>query len=286
MMKFFLGGLSNLFTEYTLIEKAVKEADTLGFYGALMPDHYMWGQLEWSQRSDMNTTLETWIALSYIAGKTEKIKLGTLVTPIPFRPPGLMAKMVSTLDIISKGRVVLGVGAGWSQVEFEGYSEWNEPKVRVDKTIEGLELMIRLWTQDEVSFKGGFYQAKKAVLEPKPVQKPYPPLLFGGRKRRMLRLAGKHGDIIFIPQFGESEPYAEMKKVVVTAAKKAKREKKIAFMAGPLYTMGPYNSEEFTKQVELAKEGGASYFFTAFPRNEKFIESIHSFAKEVIPSFR
>ncbi len=64
--------------------------------------------------------------------------------------------MVSTLDVISNGRVVLGVGAGWSQVEFEGYSEWNEAKIRVDKTAEGLDLVIKLWTKNEVSFKGDF----------------------------------------------------------------------------------------------------------------------------------
>ena len=221
-MKFFLAGLGNWFRDFTLIEKAVIEADKLGFDGALMPDHYMCGQTPWMQRSDPNTTLETWIALTYLAGKTKQIKLGTLVTPIPFRPPSIMAKMVSTLDVLSRGRVVFGVGAGWSQIEFDGYSEWNEPKVRVDKTEEGLKLMINLWTQNEVSFKGNFYQAEKAVLEPKPIQQPYPPLLFGGRKHRMLKLAGKYGDIVYIPQFGESEPYEERKKIVQTAAKKAK----------------------------------------------------------------
>jgi alkanesulfonate monooxygenase SsuD/methylene tetrahydromethanopterin reductase-like flavin-dependent oxidoreductase (luciferase family) len=285
-LKFFLGGLGNWSKDYALIENAVIEADKLGFDGALIPDHYMWGQTEWLRRPDSNTTLESWIALSYLAGKTTQVKLGTLVTPIPFRPPSIMAKMVSTLDVLSGGRTVFGVGAGWSQVEFDGYSEWNEPKVRVDKTAEGLELMIQLWTQAEVTFNGQFYHAKKAILEPKPIQQPYPPLLFGGRKHRMLRLAGKYGDIIFIPQFGESEPYAERKKIVVTAAKKANREHKLAFMEGPMMTMGTYNSEQFVKHVEAAKESGATYFLTSIPRSEQLIESIQSFARDVIPSFK
>jgi alkanesulfonate monooxygenase SsuD/methylene tetrahydromethanopterin reductase-like flavin-dependent oxidoreductase (luciferase family) len=280
-----LAGLGNWHNDYVLIEKAIVKADEVGFYGALIPDHYMWGQTEWMKRPDANSTLESWIALSYLAGKTERIRLGTLVTPIPFRPPGIMAKMVSTLDVISGGRVVFGVGAGWSQVEFDGYSEWNEPKVRVDKTEEGLKLMIKLWTQNEVSFKGQYYQAKKAMLEPKPIQQPYPQLLFGGRKQRMLRLAGKYGDIIFIPQFGESEPYSERKQIVVDAAKKAKRAKKIEFMEGSMM-MGAYNSEEFVKHIEAAIESGASYFLTSIPRNAKFIESLQCFAQEVIPSFK
>jgi len=184
-MKFFLSGLGNFSNNLSIISEAVVEGDKLGFDGALMPDHYMWGQMHFMRRSrgenhpgannmhrsggghpsnvmrrrmggsfhsmSNNSTLETWVTLSYLAGKTEQIRLGTLVTPIPFRPPGILAKMLSTLDILSKGRVVLGVGAGWSQPEFEGYSEWDEPKIRVDKTKEGLELMIKLWTQDEVT---------------------------------------------------------------------------------------------------------------------------------------
>jgi len=285
-MKFYLAGLGNWFSDYPLIEKAVVEADKLGFDSVLMPDHYMWGKTEWMHRPDAYATLETWITLSYLAGKTEQIKLGTLVTPIPFRPPALMAKMVSTLDVISGGRVVFGVGAGWSQVEFEGYSEWNEPNVRVDKTEEGLNLMIKLWTKNEVTFQGEFYQATKAVLEPKPVQRPYPPLLFGGNKHRMLQLAGKYGNIIYIPPFEASEPYVERKKIVIAAAKKANRVNKITFMNGPMGTMGPYDSEEFVRLVESAAESGANYFLTSLPRNDKFIESINRFAEDVIPSFK
>ena len=115
-------------------------SDQLGYWGFVMPDHYMLAP-EWGG----NSTLDTWIALTYLASKTEKIRLGTLVTPIPLRPPAILAKMIATLDIISNGRVVVGIGVGWSQTEFEGYSEWNDPRVRVNKTKEGLELMIKLW---------------------------------------------------------------------------------------------------------------------------------------------
>ena len=92
--------------------------------------------------------------------------------------------------------------------------------------------------------------------------------------------------LLFIPQFGESEPYAERKKIVIEAAKKANRANEIAFMEGPMMTMGTYNAEEFVKHVETAKESGARYFLTSIPRNEKFIDSIISFAKNVIPSFK
>ncbi len=170
IVKFMLGGLGNWFNDFELVKKAVLEADQLGYDGALMPDHYMWGDMGgMMSRPDSYVTVETWITLTYLAAKTEQIHLGTMVTPIPFRPPGLLAKMISTLDVPSNGRVIAGIGAGWSQVEFEGYSEWNKSKIRVDKTYEGLKLMLELWTQDKVDFDGTFYKAKGAVLEPKPI---------------------------------------------------------------------------------------------------------------------
>jgi probable F420-dependent oxidoreductase len=278
--------LGNWAKDLPLITEAVLEADRVGFDGAVMPDHYMWGTMEWHKRPDSNHTLETWITLTYLAAKTEQIRLGTLVTPIPFRPPGMLAKMVATLDVLSKGRAVLGVGAGWSQVEFEGYSEWNEPKVRVDKTKEGVELIIRLWTQDSVTFKGRYYRAKDAVIEPKPVQKPYVPLLFGGRGDRMLKMAGKYADICYVPQFQSGQTYEEGMEKVLKAAKKLNRANKIAFMAGGIGTEGSFDSKDYSRKVETARKAGATYFLTSLPRNEEMISSTRRFAKEVIPSFR
>jgi alkanesulfonate monooxygenase len=307
-MKFFLSGLTNFSMNLALILDAFMEADTLGFDGALLPDHYMWGHMPFLHRGrggggghpggnvmhgrmgggghfgGNNATLETWVMLSYLAGKTKQIRLGTLVSPIPFRPPGILAKMVSTLDTLSNGRVVLGVGAGWSKEEFEGYSAWDEPKVRVDKTQEGLELMIQLWTQDTVTFDGTYYQAKTAVLEPKPVQKPYPQLLFGGRGDRMLKLAGRYADICYIMS-QTPEDYAVMKDQVLKAAERANRVDKIAFMTGAMGSRRPYDSREYVKRVEMAVETGASYFLTAFPQTE-FINSMKNFSKDVMPSFK
>jgi alkanesulfonate monooxygenase SsuD/methylene tetrahydromethanopterin reductase-like flavin-dependent oxidoreductase (luciferase family) len=288
-VKFVLSGSGNWFVDLEWIQEAVLEADRLGFDGAVIPDHYMWGETEWLKRPDSNSTLESWITLTYLAAKTTNIRLGTLVTPIPFRSPSMLAKMISTLDVLSKGRVIVGVGAGWSQVEFEGYSEWNEPKVRVDKTKEGLELMIKLWTQKKVTFEGKYYGAKGAVLDPHPLQKPYPPLLFGGRGDRMLQLAGHYADICYVPQFhpgANPEDYLEGKRKVLRAAAQANRKNQITFMAGVLGSWRPYDSEKSSKEVEKAVELGASYFLTSFSRNENTIRSMRKFASEVMPSFK
>jgi len=284
-MKFYLSGLGNQYPNLELIKSAIIEADGLGFDGALMPDHYMWGEMRGGYRMpNAYSTLETWVTLTYLAGKTEEISLGTLVTPLPFRHPGMLAKMLSTLDVLSGGRVVLGVGAGWSQVEFEGYSEWGGPKYRVDKAVEALKLMIRLWTEDEVTFKGRFYEAKGAVLDPKPVQKPYPRLLFGSTGDRMLRLTGRYADICFIPPWA-SHQREEIRSKVLEAAAGANRAGEIAFMVGDMGSRGPYDSEEYAKKIDAAVESGASYYNTAFPR-ESLIESMRRFAEDVMTSYK
>jgi len=282
MIKFILGGLGNWYNDYPLTEKAVIEADKHDFDGAIFPDHYMWGELPWHKRPDSNRTLDTWITISHLLGKTEKIKIGTLVTPIPFRPPGMLAKMISTADVLSGGRTIVGVGAGWSQIEFEGYSEWNSAKVRVDKTYEGLDLIIQLWTKDKVDFDGKYYQAKGAILDPKPLQKPYPKILFGSRGTRMLKLAGQYANICFIPPWPGANP-DEMKEIVLEAARIHNRTQELEFMAG---NMGPSDIGEYPTKVEQAVNSGAGYFLVSFQRSPNITETIKKFAEEIIPSFR
>lgn len=166
-------------------EKLATKAEDEGLDSMLVWDHYM---LPYGNR-----TFDAYILLSYLAGKTESIRLGTCVTPLPFRNPAMLAKMIATLDRLSEGRVIVGVGAGWSRKEFEGYSEWSEDATRVRKTEEALELMTRLWGEKKVTFKGKFYSTKGAILEPGPVQKPHPPLWFGTKGKVMMQLAAKYG---------------------------------------------------------------------------------------------
>src|SRR4029077_19096282 len=125
-----------------------------------MPDHYMGGR-----EFGGNSTLDTWLALTHIAPRTETIRLGTLVTPITLRPPSILAKMVSTLDNLSGGRAMLGVGAGSSQTELDRYGKWSESKIRVEKTNEALSLILKLWTDDRVDFRGAYYSSNGAILE-------------------------------------------------------------------------------------------------------------------------
>lgn len=278
-MKFILSGLGNWYRSWSLIQKAVPLADELGFWGVTLPDHYMWGE----DRGG-NSSLETWITLTYLAGKTTKLKLGTLVTPIPFRPPGILAKIVSTVDLISSGRAILGIGAGWSQTEFEGYGEWNDAKTRVDKTDEGVRLILRLWQEPKVDFQGRFYRAKGAVLDPKPIQKPHPPLLFGGTGTRMLRMAGRYGDICFIPPWMKI-PLSDARAEVETAARKAGRQGKVSFAVGsPVQRDQRFDVTTVEAGIAKAADSGYQYYVIPFLQ-EGFIDSMQQFAKQTLPSY-
>ncbi len=282
-MKFYLTGLGNLYDDVENITGAILEADRLGLDGALMPDHYMWGREAGHSMQHPYRTLETWTALTYLAGKTERIRLGTLVTPLTLRHPGVLAKRLSTLDVLSGGRVVLGVGAGWSKVEFEGFSEWLDAGERVDKTHEALDVMLRLWTEPEVTHKGKHYDIEGAVLDPKPLQRPYPRLLFGSSGRRMLRLTGRYGDTCFIPPW-MTHDRDRIKETVLSAAEDAGRVNDVEFMIGEMGA-GGYSSDACLRGIEEAEEFGASVYAVAFPRDD-WKASMKKFSDDVMASYR
>ena len=250
-------GLGTLYENKNHILRGVIEADRHGLDGALIPDHYMWGEEIGHNMQRPNHTLETWTTLTYLAGKTKNIHLVTLVTQLPFRHPGLLAKRLSTLDVLSGGRVLLGAGAGWSKVEFDGYSDWLGTKSRVDKTIEALHIIKRLWTEDSVSYESEYYKLKEAVLEPKPLQKPFPKILFGSSGKRMLRLTGKEGNICYIPPW-QGHRFYEMKETVLEAAKEFRRADQIEFMGGIMGARKSYEADTYLEIISDAEKKGCT----------------------------
>ena len=253
----------------------------MGFWGLALPDHYMY---QYNEKYSAYSTLDSWVALSYLAAKTKTIKLGTLVTPVPFRPPAQLAKIVSTLDTISSGRVFLGVGAGWSKMEFDGYSEWSDGNVRVAKTEEGMRLILGLWKEPKVDFEGRFYRAKGAVLEPKPVQKPHPPLLFGGFSPRMIRMAGRYGDICYVPPW--SKVSLDKAETILSQEARQAGRKPPALAAGST----GFQNQEFSlglvqKDIEMAAEAGSEYYITPWFPKDDYLSWVKRFALELMPSY-
>jgi len=141
-------------------------------------------------------TLEPFVVLSYVAALTKNVRLGTLVTPIPrSQTPMHLAKTVATLDIASNGRSILGAGVGWYKQEFLTYGfGWQSFDIRYEIMMEGVQVIKKLWTKERTDFEGKHYHLSNAVLMPKPVQRPAPPIWFGGYSERIVKATASLGD--------------------------------------------------------------------------------------------
>ncbi|OSC39022.1 TIGR03619 family F420-dependent LLM class oxidoreductase [Mycobacterium decipiens] len=136
--------------------------------------------------------LECWTALTALARDTTRLRLGTSVLCNSYRHPSLLAKMAATLDVISEGRLDLGLGAGWFQREFDAYGIPFPPvRERVSALYESLQVIKAVWTQPNPTFSGDFYTLNGAICDPPPVQRPHPPLWIGGEGDRVQRIAAK-----------------------------------------------------------------------------------------------
>jgi F420-dependent oxidoreductase-like protein len=141
--------------------------------------------------------LEGWLTLAAIARETSRVRLGTLVTGVTYRNPALLAKEVTTLDVISGGRAILGLGAAWNDVEHEGYGfEFPPVRDRMDRLDEALAIIKAMFTEDRPSFHGEHYRIERAFNVPRPIQAGGPKILVGGGgEQRTLRIAAKYADM-------------------------------------------------------------------------------------------
>jgi len=147
--------------------------------------------------------LECWTALSALARDTRRLRLGTSVLCHSYRSPSVLAKMAATLDVISEGRLDLGLGAGWFEQEYRAYG-LPFPKIgeRIDQLAEGVEIIRRMWTEERPSFSGRHYAIDGAVCDPPPRQRPHPPIWIGGEGDRVHRLAARAADGVNVRWWG------------------------------------------------------------------------------------
>ena len=165
-----------------------REAEQLGYDSVWLSDHFI--SSDGSSRG-----LEAWTVLSALALVTRKIRLGTYVLCNQFRHPSLLARMGLTLDNISGGRLDLGLGAGWLREEHIAFGfDWKGHAVRIEKLMETLQIIRKLWTENCVSFDGKYFQLKSATLEPIAIQRPHPPLWIGGNSRAIRGVVAELGD--------------------------------------------------------------------------------------------
>jgi probable F420-dependent oxidoreductase len=176
-------------------------AESMGFDSLWALDRLLWpleptskypGNREGRIPEAMRNTYDPFTVLSFAASRTEKILLGTSVVVASYRSPLVVAKMAATLDVLSRGRFILGIGAGWSADEFSSSNQ--QIADRDDLTDEFLKVVRLLWTAEEPRFDGRFYRIPKSIFLPKPLQQPGPVIWIGGNSRRAVTRAAQFGD--------------------------------------------------------------------------------------------
>lgn len=169
--------------------RQASRAEDLGYSTLLMPDHVI-------------AQLSPHVALAAAAAATTRLRLGVHVLDNDFRNPVLLAREVATLDVLSSGRVELGLGAGWMVTDYPQLGiAYDPPRVRVDRMVESIRILKRLFAGERVDFEGEHYRVRGAEIAQRPLQRPHPPLVIGGGGPRMMRIAAREADIVsFIPQ--------------------------------------------------------------------------------------
>ncbi|HEX9538043.1 MAG TPA: LLM class flavin-dependent oxidoreductase [Streptosporangiaceae bacterium] len=192
---------SQMGATYEGILKVWREADNI----PVLEHAWLWDHMVPLRGDITGAALEAWTLLAALAAQTNRLRLGVIVTSNRLRSPTLLAKMAATVDIIAEGRLDFGIGVGGSRVavenpavrEFEAYGvPLVSPGEAVRDLAESCDIIRRMWTKDEpFDFDGHSIQLKGAVCEPKPLQKPHPPILIGGAGDRVLRIVAEHADI-------------------------------------------------------------------------------------------
>jgi F420-dependent oxidoreductase-like protein len=166
-------------------------AEELGFDSVWVYDHF-----HNVPRPAHEAVFECWTTLAAISQRTSRIRLGQMVGCNSYRQPSVLAKITSTIDVISGGRLDWGIGAGWYENEYQGYGfEFPPPKDRIGMLRECVEIVRSMWTEPETTYDGRYYQLQRANCDPKPLQQPHPPILIGGGGEQLtLRVVARLAD--------------------------------------------------------------------------------------------
>jgi F420-dependent oxidoreductase-like protein len=297
-------------TTWKDLRETWKLIDSLGYDTAWVFDHFF------AILSDPSgPCFEGWTALAALAAETPRAQVGVLVTGNTYRHPAVLAKIAATLDHTSGGRLLMGMGAGWFEMEHNAYGiPFYTTAERIHRLDEAVEIVKRLWTEKQVTFEGRYYQLRDSYCEPKPVQQPRPPIMIGGAGEKLtLRVVAKHADQW--NTFGSPEVFRHKIEVLkehcsvvgrnfddieVSWAGAAlvtdSREEKDALLSRwanafgitpEQYAMGALvgSPSEVRDRIGKFIEVGVTHFIPIAnaPFNQK---SIRRFAEEVMPAFR
>lgn len=211
--------------EWEGVRSAAQTAERAGFDSIWVSDHLF---LDWGKYGGPDTlqgALECWTTLAALAGATETVRLGSLMICNDFRNPALLAKMVATLDVLSGGRVDLGLGAGWYAPEYEAAGlEFDGAGTRIRRMGESAHIIRRLLEGEELSYGGRYHTVRGAICRPRPVQEPTPPIWVGGKGDLLLRTVAAHADGWNYSWIGSPDAYEGRSRAAEAACERAGRD--------------------------------------------------------------
>src|ERR671921_604330 len=292
------------------LKNLATRAENLGFDSFWVMDHFHQISTVGKKEDPM---LEGWTTISVLSGVTSRIKLGTLVTGIIYRHPSVLAKMGATLDVLSNGRLFMGIGAAWNQEESLAYGIPFFPnKERLVRLEEAIQIIRKMWTEEEpaATFNGKYYQINNAYCNPKPIQKPSPSILVGGSgERKTLKIVAKYADACNL--FGSSETIkrkldvlkehcksvgrdydsilkTKLDLVVIDDSEEIARKRAQQFYKGiPEQQIRDrefaiYGTrEDVSRQIELLEEAGIQYLILHFEPSRE-LEALDIFSDNII----
>ena len=295
--------------QYEAMTRVGQVAEESGGYDSI----WLYDHFHTVPEPTMNTVFECWTATAGLSRDTSSIKIGQMVTCNGYRNPALLAKIASTVDVMSNGRLLFGLGAGWYEHEWRAYGYgFPELRDRMRAFREACEIIHRMWTEDEVVFDGEYYKVDKPINEPKGVRDPHPSFWIGGSGEKVtLKLVAKYGDAcnvgggverlkhkfgvlkghcddigrdyeeitrstsinVYLLEEGE-DPEAVTKEA---RGSKSYEEYSREFMVG--------TAEQLSERLQPLVDAGVNYFIVYMPRVAYDPAPIEKFAKEVIPNF-
>ena len=254
--------------------RRVRHLEAVGFDGAWVFDHFksLYG-------TGPGPCLEGWTLLAGLAAATTRIRLGTLVTGMTYRHPSVLAAEAVTVDHVSGGRLELGLGAAWFEREHHELGiPFPRTGERVDRLIEGIEVIRLLMTTDDASFSGRHYHLHRATFRPRPVQRPYPPLWLGASgEARMLPLVGRVADAWHC--YASGDDYARKWDIVAASAEKVGRDPEAIVRSAHLSLSEPW--DEVRRAADAHRANGVSYLMCSWPSEGQ--ERLDEFVDKVMP---
>ena len=295
--------------QYEAMTRVGRVAEESGGYDSI----WLYDHFHTVPEPTQNTVFECWTATAGLSRDTQTVKIGQMVTCNGYRNPALLAKIASTVDVMSNGRLLFGLGAGWYEHEWRAYGYgFPELRDRMRAFREACEIIHRMWTEDEVVFDGEYYKVDKPINEPKGVRDPHPSFWIGGSGEKVtLKLVAKYGDAcnvgggverlkhkfgvlkghcddigrdyeeitrstsinVYLLEEGE-DPEAVTKEA---RGSKSYEEYSREFMVG--------TAEQLSERLQPLVDAGVNYFIVYMPRVAYDPAPIEKFAKEVIPNF-